>query len=196
MQNLIESALSFISDFVLSVIAEVTITLLLAAIALTLFGVFIIGFKLVFLLKGQNVNGVVIGAVRNVKVKIKNGEIVKKRLNSGVLFPVFEYTLNDGVSYQTKGSTGGSHVYKYTTGQAVKLTVWPRGSYNDVSLNIGVFIWVGAITSIAIRFKDKIAQIINDYKSNKGHLSEVAALKRSFDPEHLYPIEYYIKEQR
>ena len=227
MQNLIESALSFISDFVLSVIAEVTITLLLAAIALTLFGVFIIGFKLVFLLKGQNVNGVVIGAVRNVKVKIKNGEIVKKRLNSGVLFPVFEYTLNDGVSYQTKGSTGGSHVYKYTTGQAVKLTVWPRGSYNDVddaksyiayifgailigaggflfcfymsnfaSLNIGVFIWVGAITSIAIRFKDKIAQIINDYKSNKGHLSEVAALKRSFDPEHLHPIEYYIKEQR
>ena len=88
-------------------------------------------------------------------------------------------------------------MYKYTTGQAVKLTVWPRGSYNDVDDAKSYIAYIfGAITSIAIRFKDKIAQIINDYKSNKGHLSEVAALKRSFDPEHLHPIQYYIKEQR
>ena len=222
MEKIIEVALSFIIDSVMSVVAEITITFLLLAIALILIGAFIIGLKLVSLLLGQNVNGVVIGAVRAVKVKIKNGEIIKKRLNSGSLFPVFEYTLANGIRYQTKGSTGGSHVYKYKTGQTVKLTVWPRESYNDVddaksyfvyifgailigagayifyfyitnfaSLNIGVFIWLGAIMSIAIRYRDKIAQLIDDYKSNKGRLSEAAAIKRSFDPEGLQPIEYY-----
>ena len=226
MERIIEVVFNFIRDSIFSLVAETTIIVLLLGLALIMAGVFIIGSKLLALIMGQKINGVVIGAVRSVKVKINNGEIIKKRLNSGVLFPVFEYTLDDGVSYKTKGSTGGSHVYKYKTGQTIKLTVWPRDDYHEVddassyfvyifaasligagvyvfyfyitnfaSLNIAVFIWLGAIVSITIRYKDKIAKLIKGYKSNKGRLSEAEAIKRSFDPEHLHPIEHYLNER-
>lgn len=219
--------MSFLTDFALSFLAEYTILFLLVGIALILFGATFISIRVYSLFVGKKVNGKVIGAVRDVEVKIKDGEIVEKRLTSGVLFPIFEYTLTDGIIRQDKGSSGGTHVYNYKTGQIIKLIVWPREGYNDVSdsqgyaeyvigavsisfgayivylyistfssLNFGAFIWLGAIVSLAIKFKDKLNKLIKKYRSNKENLEKAKALKRGFDPSHVRPIEEYVEERQ
>jgi len=227
MDDILTTIISFITDSVQSFIAEYTIIFLLIGLALTAFGIFIICYQLTILMMGEKVDGTIIGAVRDVKVKIKDGKVTKKRLNSGTLFPVFEYTLADGSEHQDKGSAGGTHVYKYKTGQKIKLVVVTRENYNDVSelksyaeyvigaflislgayiiyiyithfaaLSFSTFIWLGAIISLGLKFKDKLIKFLKEFKSNKENYSQASILKRSFDPDFVKPIEEFVEERQ
>lgn len=127
--NIIDSLLLYVRSF----FAEYTIMLLLVGLAFFLAGAFIISYQLYALMRGQIVDGTVIGAVRKVKITMVDRKVVKKRLKQGTLFPIFEYIDATGVVRQTKGSTGGSHVYKYRTGQRLKLIVFSRSGHQDVN---------------------------------------------------------------
>ena len=154
MENIIEIIIEFIIGSVLSFFTEVTILLLLAGLALISLGFLIIAYHLFSVFKGQKVDGTVIGAVKDVKISVKEGVVIKKRLNFGTLFPIFEYTLSDGTTHRDKGSTGGSHVYNYKTGQHVKLVVRVKEKYNEVndSKSYAAYVFGGILIGFGLYF--------------------------------------------
>lgn len=226
MEEIIAAVFEFIFATIESFFAEYTIMFLLVGLATLLLGVFIICFQIYTIIKGQKIDGTVIGAIKDVNIKIKNGNVIKKRLNYGTLFPIFEYTQADGTTHQDKGSSGGTHVYKYKTGQKVKLIIYSKDKYNYVSnaksyfeyilgivfaaigmgiiycyasffasFNFSTFIWLSVIASLALKFKDGINKMIKEYRKNKDNKGKIFMLKRNFDPNHVRPIEEFVKER-
>lgn len=226
MENALITALNYILGWVQSLLAEALVLFLLVALAFVLFGISIVFYKIYLRIQGQVIVGTVIGAVKKVKVTIEDRKIIKKRLKHGSLWPVFEYTLADGTVRRDKGSYAGSHVYRYKTGQKVKLIVHQKGSDFDVSeaksyfayifgvssiflggcmiyiyltefysqFNTNTLIWLGAIFSLALKYKSKIIKLIRDYKENSELKKSASKVRRTFDPEHLHPIEYFVNE--
>lgn len=219
--------INYIVELAVSFLAEGIICFILVGLSVFLLGLFFISYEIKTHLKGEKVNGTIIGAVKDVKVSFKGKKMIKKKLNSGSLWPVYEFTLADGLKRQQRGSTGGSHVYKYKTGQNIKLNVhhegddiFVRGSEQyfiyilgiifclfgggiiyvgayklSPGFNISSFIWLMAVVSLLLRFKGKIITFIKDRKENKKNFIKAQAIKRSFAPEDLHPIEYYIEER-
>lgn len=227
---MIESVFNYIVGTALSFLAEGIVIFILVGLALVLLGLFLMCYAVFTRLSGDKIDGTIVGAVRDVKVSIKDGKLHKKRLSSGSLWPVYEYTLDDGVKRQQKGSTGGSHVYKYKTGQRITLIVYNEGddvfvrdagaysvyviatfflllgggmiylilSELSPQFNISSFVWLMAVCSLVLRYKEKLTifvKDIRDYKENKGINKKASELRRSFDPDHLHPIEYFVKER-
>ena len=59
--------------------------------------------------------------IRDSIKRTKGGEEIPSK--KGRLFPVFQYTHTNGTPAFIRGSTGGSHVHKYKTGQQVNLCI-------------------------------------------------------------------------
>ena len=119
MDNIFKHIIGFIEGF----FAETAIILLLVGIVFLLIGLFIVIASVVQRLIYPSVNGKVVGAVIAVKSKEKtvDGKRVKK--SKEWLYPIFEYTDQDGSPKRIRGSSGGTHVLKYATGQAVNLII-------------------------------------------------------------------------
>lgn len=222
-----DALINYIVDSAVSFLAEGIICFILVGLVIFLFGLFLVSYQIKIQIKSEKISGTIIGAVKDTKVSFDGKKLVKKRLNFGALWPVYEFTLADGVKRQQRGSTGGTHVYKYKTGQSIKLNVHYEGSdifvrdsekyagyivaiifclfgggiiYVGVyqlssGFNISSFIWLMAVVSLLLRFKNKIIAFIKDCKENKNYFIKTQRIKRSFDPEHLHPIEYYIEER-
>lgn len=96
-------------------------------------GAFALGIMLLYCIKGRNVEGKLIGAVKQTRIKKKkrDGKIVEKVKEK--IYPIFEYTRLDGSIYQEIGSSNiNPSTDKYQTGQSVNLRVMEHKHYDDL----------------------------------------------------------------
>lgn len=101
------------------------------------FLLFSLGFTLLFLfiltrLLGYKTTGTVVGAIleTRIKKKIRDGKEIEKIKKT--LYPIYEYTREDGSTRLERGSEGGSMTHKYKTGQNVNLIIRQDQEYDDV----------------------------------------------------------------
>lgn len=119
-------------DYIDIAFAEVSIIFFILGMVFLLLGFVIIALTVHTLVTGQRINGRVIGAVKDIKIKekIRDGKINKERKE--YLHAIYEYTQLDGSTHQKKSSNGGDRILKYKTGQKVKLIICPRKGYIDI----------------------------------------------------------------
>ena len=112
--------------------AEVSLFLFLIGLVFFLLGLVILSVTLYVRITAQQVNGKVIGALKDVRVKekVRDGKSVKE--DKVTYHAVYEYVRPDGSMHREKGSNGGNSVLKYQTGQAVKLLVVANEKFDDV----------------------------------------------------------------
>ena len=142
--------------FIKSTLAEGYILLLTLGVIFLLIGMFFVVVTLVpIVFSSPSIKGVVAGAVKpNIKFTSVDQKVATKK---GSLFPVFEYTDNDGSSSLIRGSSGGSHVYKYKTGQSVNLIIdggflFPeKGTAIDKDNLTGLY-WGGTFIGVGVIF--------------------------------------------
>ena len=132
MDEIFVTIFKYIFDFLDIAFAEVSIIFLILGIVLFLLGATILALTVHTLITGQRIDGTVIGAVKDIRIKekIRDGRIEKDRKET--LHAIFEYIQNDGSTHQEKSCSGGSSVLKYKTGQRVKLIVCHQKEFNDV----------------------------------------------------------------
>jgi len=145
--------MEFIVNFIEGAFAEASILLLLLGAVFLLLGLVILVLSLYIYFIGYRVDGKVLGAIKEVRIKekINNGKLEKKVKEN--YFAVYEYQQKDGSIHQEKSSNGGNNILKYKTGQSLKLIVFPHQEYDDVYdvkdrssfIMAGVFILIGVI---------------------------------------------------
>lgn len=123
MENIFISTLRYAFQFIESFIAETSIGLLLFGLIFLIIGVFVIFITIINIFFSPRINGRVAGAVNAIytKEKLKNGKLVKR--SKTLLYPIYEYSQEDGSSRYIRGSNAGSHVLKYKTGQEIKFII-------------------------------------------------------------------------
>jgi len=156
------------------------------------------------------VNGRVVGAVKatHTKEKLIDGKLEKESKER--LHPIYEYSKADGSLHKVRGSSSGSYVIKYKTGQDVKLVIHDESATdvgNRSRIYVGLFlagfgsifmymaadiltsltIGLTVIIVIAITFVFKL--------KGKGHMKFTPVKKESnFDLNNMRPIEDFLDE--
>ena len=126
------SIMGYIVSFIDGIFAEASIVLLLLGFIFFLLGAVILVASLYIKFTARHVDGNVIGAIKDTRIKEKtrDGKVEKEtKIN---YFAVFEYLRSDGTLHKEKSSNGGNGVLKYKTGEAVKLLVIPQDEFDDV----------------------------------------------------------------
>lgn len=165
MPEYFDEILKFAIDSFQGIFSEALIGLLLLGLVLLLIGLFLLVAMIHTRITGRRVQGKVVGAIKELRVKEKErgGKLEKETKES--LWPVFEYPRPDGSLHREKGSAGGSGVLNYETGQTVNLLVRPRKDYDEVSdadrygtlIAGGILVLVGA--GIVILGSDMLASL-------------------------------------
>jgi len=210
--------MKFIVNFIEGAFAEVSILLLLLGAVFLLLGLVILVLSLYIYFVGCRVDGKVLGAIKEVRIKEKiyNGKLEKKVKEN--YFAVYEYQQKDGSIHQEKSSNGGNNVLKYKTGQALKLIVLHHQEYDDVYdakdkssfIMAGVFILIGVIiieraaslyaslslglfTLFLILISFVVRLLLGRKKKNKSSQAKSKHHKH-FDVTSIRPVEEYAKQ--
>ena len=155
--------LEYLDAFFDSILAETAIVLLLVGLIFLLIGLFIVIGTTITAMANPRVTGKVAGAIKIVEKheKQKKGKLVSEIKEW--LYPIFEHTKQDGSVVQLRGSSGGTHVLKYKTGQVVSLIIHDgsygeEGTADDVGDRTGIYIGLVLIVigSITIYFAANI----------------------------------------
>lgn len=132
MDEIIITIFNYIVSYIDAVFAEASIILLIFGVLLFLIGTALVVSIIHVLMTGHRVNGTVIGAIKNVRVKEKTRDGKIERERKETLYAIYEYIDSNGVTRQERSSNGGSGILRYKTGQGVKLIVCPAKEYNDI----------------------------------------------------------------
>lgn len=156
MTEILITVFSYLVNAIDHALAEASIGLFIVGIIFISIGLFLITGTLYTLIKGQRVDGVVIGAIKDVRIyeKEKGGKIIEKR--EEWLNLIYEYDHADGSTKQVKAATGGSSVLKYKTGQKVKLNIYRHKGIDEVNdiedrspfIIGGIFFCIGIIITL------------------------------------------------
>ena len=211
MENLATISIDYFVSFIESIFAEGYILLLIVGLFILLIGLFIIVATLLPLVFGPaSIKGIVAGAVRpDIKrTSIDNAVTIKE----GMLFPVFQYTQDDGTPILIQGASGGTHVHKYKTGQHVNLIInngslfSEQGTATDkgnitglywgsflLALGAVLVYWASSVLSalsfgfITLIFMAISFLVRNKIKANKGKVKQ----EKTFDLSKVQPVEEF-----
>ena len=131
-QESITFYLELILEFAVGIFSETSIIFLIVGLIFLLLGSIIIALLLYIFIKGERVDGKVIGAVKEIRSKEKIRDNKKITEENESLFAIFEYIHPNGYKRQDKASSGGTSVLKYKTGQKVKLILCSGKTSCDV----------------------------------------------------------------
>jgi len=211
MENSLISVLKYVISFIESLVAETVIILLLLGLLFLLIGLFTIAAWINNIIFSTKVKGRVIGAVKatHTKEKLIDGKLEKESKER--LHPIYEYSKEDGALHQVRGSSSGSYVLKYKTGQDVNLVI-----HNDSATDAGdrtlvyvslFFAGFGSILiymagdvlksltiSLAVIVVIAIALFLKVKGKGKGRMKFTPVKKESdFDLKNMRPIEDFIE---
>lgn len=214
MENSFISALRYLIQLIESFIAETAILLLLFGLVFLLIGLFIIIVTIINVFFSPTVNGRVAGAVKAIKnkEKLKDGKLVKESKER--LYPIFEYPKADGSLHHIRGSSAGTHVLKYKTGQDVKLVInnsrfseeatasdvgnrtgWYLGLFFSAFGSIIIYMAADILTSLTISVMAIVGIAISLLFKRKGSLKPTKVKKEIiFDLNDMKPIEDFTEE--
>jgi len=217
MNEVFISVFKYIIEFIHHAIAEVSIILFLFGLIFFLIGIAILVAIVFVILRGERVNGKVIGGIEEIRFKEKeaNGKVVKKTRKS--LRAVYEYTGAGGSVHHNKSSNAGDFVLNYKTGQPVKLIVCRYKEKNDDIYDIeerspiiigGVFLFIGIFiifmassiyTSLgigAVALLGIIVSLVFKVKNKPRPSSSYKGVSHSkLDLNKVRPIEVFLKDE-
>jgi len=162
---------------------------------------------------GQRVDGVVIGAINEVRIKEKerDGKIEKER--DECLYLIYEYIDADGSTQQVKSSSGGSSVLNYTTGQKVTLIIYCHKGVDDVYdakdkspfIIGGILFGTGAIltfmaanlyASLSVSLLALFGIAVSMVLRGKSTKTNSRVPHNQYDPNEIRPIEEFVREAK
>lgn len=215
MYEILKPALQFVSDAIEVFFAEVSIVFFLLGLVLILIGLFLCVGSFYTLMVGRKVDGVVVGAIKEIKIKEKEKKGKIEKQQDEWLSLIYEYNDLDGTTRQTKASNGGSSVLKYKTGQKVTLVIHHYKGEDEVydaddksSYVVGGILFiVGAIVtfmaasffaSLSISLLSLLGIAISMVIKGKNKKKQPGSQKpdSQYDLKDVRPVEYYVDEYK
>ncbi len=123
---------SSVDGIISTIFSEAFAFWFLLGLLIFLIGLGLCGLSVFVRVVGERRTGKIIGAVEELRIKIKTRDGKEVKEEKRTVYPVFEYKRPDGAICIERGSEGGSSTKKYTTGEKLNLIVIEADGYDDV----------------------------------------------------------------